>query len=472
MDNAANTTTGGAGSFEPPYLMRRGRFMAWLLGVDWLRFASSRTEARYAGSAVGILLLLSLAIAFTAMATFAYARMPEEWGPTVRTIWAGTAAACWALFVGNLDRVLLILSETISGRRGSKVAMFAARFGVAIPLTFLVADQIVHTWYDGPIRVAAQQISLERRTNDSASIETANNLPLLKQQTGDLIARSNLLDQRRQTLPQEVSEAFEKAGKCDQLLARQVRVVANLQAAARTTAEQSGRIAQAQKRYADIHRQCVAFRGEAERGKSSYLADIDQQVKEVNNSIQKANRTLADVTARAIDESQASGRRTTEALASASSQEIAFERAATDHPEIRRNAWLLRIILIILDILPMAIKSLAFNNPLFIGSRAILAEDSALERMRERMVAAEDESWRGAFCDTAVVEAWRGTVTANAATQATFREFDQLLRQIAASELAARNAANRRPRQATEIWTAFSDAVLKAFRQRSLQASA
>jgi len=444
-------------------LTRATRFVAWLLGVDVERLVTSRPESRYAATAVSILLLMSLVFAFFAAATFAYARLPAGLAPGLRLALAGLGGLVWAFFIGNVDRALLLLGEASRGWR--KGAMLLVRLGVAGVLSFFFAEQIILTLYAGPVAIASQQLTIEQREQDAVRLEKLHGLPGLKEQAASVSKQVEELAARRETLPEYVLSRFAEARKCGEALDRQAGRVASLRRALRQDERRPlhDALAQAERRYSELRQKCAQLREAAERAKTDYLLDIDAQLKDANAVRSEANQKLAVATGKMDAEKQTRGQQTQEAYADSSTNGVAFARAMADHPEIARDSQLVRAVLIILDMLPFIIKSLADNIPLFIRSRMLLASEAAAARIREHMSRIEEAAWAEAFARPDVREAWRNLAAAQASALAPLNGLGRLFEQMAESAIEARTAARHHPDHATAIWAAFNEAIRKAF---------
>lgn len=454
----------------PPVRRRRWtRFMAWLIGLDADRLATARTESRYAATAIGILLLLSLTFAFMAMAIFSYAKLPADWPPAGRLAGVMVASVGWIVLMGNIDRVLLLLGEAIDPGSWRKAVLLVARLGVSIMLSVLFAEQIIHFVYAGPISIAAGQLAFERRATDAGRLETLYGLPDLKIQIGAGSQRVNQLAEARRTLPEDVRRRFAEAEKAKSSRDRQAAYVAalrtkyNRESRPAELAYLHDRLSQAQQRAIELSRKWAQLNDAAEHARAAYLQDIDDQMGTARGNLSKASQHLDDASAKMRAENQARGEQTNKDFSDGSTAEIALARASLDHPEIVRTVWMLRIVLVVLDVLPIFLKTLVVNNPLFLGSRAILAQEAAAARLRERMSQADQVAWADALVRPDVALAREAAAVANASALAPLHDLERLVEQLAASEQAMRAAARRHPDQAASIWGAYFEAVRAAF---------
>ena len=188
-----------------------------------------------------------------------------------------------------------------------------------------------------------------------------------------------------------------------------------------------------------------------------------RRLKDAGEAVAASTRNLTAATSKMDVEKQARGQQTQDAFADSSTNEVAFTRAMADHPEIARNSQLVRLVLVVLNVLPFVIKSLADNIPLFIRSRMLLASEAAAARMREQTSRIEEAAWAEAFARQDVREAWRNLATAQASALAPLHGLGRLFEQMAESEIEARTAARRHPDHSTAIWAAFNEAVRNAF---------
>ncbi len=427
--------------------------------IDVAQSANAAARSLYFGMATVLAITGLFAAAGAASFAQAYFVAPEM-TLAVKAAIIATAALIWATIIVALDRSLIVLADA-AGKGIARWMMIAFRLVLAVFLSWLVSDQLILWFYRAPIAEAAQKLSLEARETARKQLDAIHGLDAKEKAATASESAISALRAEREVLPQAVLDTQASAARCnverETMSKRYVALrerVGDSEGAAATLANLGQRIA-------NKRRDCARIGSEAASAKAEFYRDKDAAIDKARGVATEAGATLAASKRAADAEAASNGRASSAVWADGSSRQAAFERVKEDRPDIRRAAWVLWVVLLVIELAPLLSKSLAVHNPIAAEAQRQLQEDAA----RERMKAAQTAQLETLFLhtlggDVATQEAVRQILAAQNAA-APLHAFDSLLQQ---SETLDQRMRRRRGDPNFEaLYSAFLDAQTQAF---------
>jgi len=184
---------------------------------------------------------------------------------------------------------------------------------------------------------------------------------------------------------------------------------------------------------ADKRRDCNRQLKEASDARAAYLKEKDAAIADASTQLRDAATTLNQTQSRLNAEQTATSAVTSAAWRDGSSREAAFSRVKSDRADIRHNALLLWLALLLMELLPMLIKLFARNNPVAVSIQEQLSSDCAQARMNTLQSQQSELLWATALQQSQADPEMLTQVAAMQAAGEPLRAFDQILRQAEAA---------------------------------------
>ena len=389
--------------------------------------------------------------------------MPPDWPAWARWLTVALAALCWGGLVAfGIDRTLLVLSDAVDpSNRLAGAAMFGLRLCIAFVLSSLVAEELILWRYRAPIAEAAQKLAIESRENTSKQLRSIHGIEQKEQ--GASAAESTLATLRaeRARLPDAVTSLQASATRCGNERDALGQRYAVLRARAKEDLSLSDALATLGQRVADKRRECYKVLSEASTAKAAFFKDKDRSIAEASEQLRDSNATLAATRHRLDAEQSNTGAATSNAWRDGSSREAAFARVKAERKDVRSNARLLWIALLLLELLPLLGKMLAQNNPVSATIRNHLLEETAKVRMLSVQATSFERLWGQTIATDGNTRAAVEHILTMQNAGAPLYAFEHLARQIEQTADRLRRRANSSG--AAEMETAFLNAQAAAF---------
>jgi hypothetical protein len=429
------------------------KISAWFAGVDPERLAAHRSASRYLVLALGTTLgLVTGPIVLLSVGSYAFGSLPETLGVATRLLIAVPIGAAWMVAIWTIDRALIISSDAIGSERRAVLCVgLALRIGLAAILASIFSNQLVQFLYAPMLDTTAQHMALDQRQRDAEQLARLHGLPVAEQGVVALEAKAKALAEQHRVLPNWIVDKFTAVDACD----KQARQLANRVNRGPTP---QGWRALSQKRAA-----CQRLRTDATRQREEYLQEISVKIRE-NSELLRAARGRADAAAanvtadrRKIDAGTAAG------YVSISARDVAFETLMREHPEVRINARLWWLALLILELLPVMLKMMSRNNPVAAEAQADLAEGASLHRLRATRLQALEERYASVLTRADVQRAIDDVTAEYAVGLSRVTAFREFIDHLVQDHLRQRDVARAAPDLEAQAHAAYLEAIASAF---------
>jgi len=414
------------------------RILAVVAGVPPETLEDHSARARWIVYTIGLtLLFVTFPLAFLGMAVYASANLISNSWPTwlQHTVVFGSATV-WALVVViGVDRTLLVMSDAVDpSRKTGVVAMLAIRFALAFVLSSLVADEIILWRYRAPIEAAAQKLAVEDREVAARKLHGIHGIAEKQQSVTATQSSLDSLRAERSTLPAAIVDMQSVSARCAQARDALGQRVAALRVQANDDAALRPQLARLGQQLADKRRECTKLLTDAINAKAAYLREKDAAIAEASTQLKDATTVLARSQTNLSAEATRTGAVTTAAWQDGSSREAAFSRVKADRADIRHNAMILWLALLLLELLPMLIKLFARNNPVAAEAQEDLAAQCAEARMTAAQTAQMEALWATALAQSATDPDILQRVAAMQSVMEPLQAFEQILARSEAAQ--------------------------------------
>jgi len=414
-----------------------GNFLAAVAGVAAATLDKHEQQAKWVVYAIALsLLFVTFPLAFLGMSVYASANLiSADWPQWQQYAVVLAAAVGWALVVVfGVDRTLLVMSDAVDPRnKFGVIAMLLVRFVLAFVLSSLVADEIILWRYRAPIAATAEQISLDDRNKAATQLNAIHGVSGKQQAVTSAQGTLDTLRAERGALPAAVvalQDAAKTCGRDRDALAQRYAALGAQTQADDALAPQLARLGQ---QLADKRRDCNRQLKEASDARATYLKEKDAAIADASTQLRDAATTLNQTQSRLNAEQTATSAVTSAAWRDGSSREAAFSRVKSERADIRRNALLLWLALLLMELLPMLIKLFARNNPVAVSIQEQLSSDCAQARMNTLQSQQSELLWATALQQSQADPEMLTQVAAMQAAGEPLRAFDQILRQAEAA---------------------------------------
>ena len=419
--------------------------LSTVAGVSPVTLDEHEPESCWLVYALGIaLLFVTFPLAVLGMAVYAASNfISPAWPLWQQNTLIGVAALVWGLVVVfGVDRTLLVLSDAIDPtNRWATLSMVALRFTIAIVLSSLVADEIILWRYRGPIAEAANAIAIDTRGATGSKLDSIHGITQKSQAANTPAATVDALRAERNVLPADVTAKLAIATRCTSERESLTQRYVGLRTQARTDETVAPALARLGQQLADKRRECVRLTSEASSARAAFLNEKDTAIAEAGTQLRQASSMLSQTQQTLDQEKQTTGAATTAAWQDGSSREAAFSRVKAERPDIKRNALLLWLALLLLELLPLLAKLFAVNNPVSASIRKRLQTEAAEERMQVAQSANFEAAWASTLASEAANQANVQRILAIQDASAPLAANDQLLTQADASRRRMQRAA-------------------------------
>lgn len=432
----------------------------WALGISKARYDDSPPESRHLAVAHLPLLLISMGVAAVAMGFFVYVSLPADLPASLQGWVSAGIGFVWALIVGMIDRVLILVGASLGGRGSHmKLLLIAVRLGVAALVSNLLAEQLVLAYYAAPIKEAAQKIANEERIRQREQLDGLHGIAGHESAVNTLLEQDRTLDERRRTLPPDVQTALAKVAPCDRQAQRIADRLNGLPAQRSDLRSALQRDLQAQRRT------CTGLRTAAESLRNRHFDDVRKAMAENSAALVRARTSLDQAQTDRDAEIARQALQTAAWSLDSSSRDIAFARAKADHPDIAKGALGLWSLLFLLEIFPLFIKTIIMNDPIARGTQRILAEATATEQAQLRWIAEMDVAHRKAWQRSNVRAAAVAAEAHHAQALTPVLAYESFLQGQADVEQRLRRLTKDNPRLHAQSLTGFATALRRSFEQ-------
>jgi hypothetical protein len=441
------------------------QFLAKIVGADIELIEAHKPAARNLTYAIAIMLLfVTFPISFLGGFIYSLANLvPLDWPTGIRILSAALIGCGWASMITfAVDRSLLIVADAIgSDRRWPYASMLALRFAVAIVLANLVADEIIHWWYRAQIMEMSQHMSLEKREMSAKQLNEIHGIPRLHGEVAIFTKTMEQLEAQKNNLPAGIQNRFVSAKKCDDSA---LRLQAGLYAVHSDGTENTAqKIADLRQQYAQKRRECAMIWRDAQKTKDAYDADISAKIQKNTSSLTAVNSRLNAASAKAQDEIQKNGEEISTLYADGSARDMSFARVKKENSDVLLYSWGIKAGLLLLELLPLLIKTLLINNPISAEIRAILEEEAAIQRNRANASRIAEFIFNLALGDEEMqklrMDADKTVIAAAQPMDSLFRLLDRMYQ----TEKKVHEMTRRYPESTIEVCEALSTARARSF---------
>ena len=349
------------------------------------------------------LLVVTFPLAFLAMLVYGGANIvPMDWPDTVRYPALGAAAFAYAIVIlFGIDRPLIVAADAVDYRcRVSRWAMLLLRFVLVFITSYFVAHEILLWMYRAPIMETSRRIEIERNLQDSRELDRQYALSEKSQHAKEAIRLEQQLRAEQTVIPAAITKGFAAAQKCD-AVAQQI--ASQIHGAERDTVEKAaGRVTFLRRQLETTTTRCHALLRSATVAKAAWQDDLNQRMGEQKQARQTAEKRL-HAAAEAAEDGMAQGRKlNSEVARDGSSRDRAFTRLKKENPGIAWTAHLLQAGLLLLELLPLLLKQLSYQNPIFAAVRRDLQSGAERYRLELAFEEARNNAARAAYLDPAM----------------------------------------------------------------------
>ena len=318
----------------------------------------------------------------------------EESFPGMR--WAVIAGFAFLLTLAIVwvERALVILGDAVGGNWISQGLLLAVRLAMIWLFSVVIAGKWEMADHRGLIRSELQTMGDEAMERQEKYASREFDVDGLKTRTDAANSRLKEVEGSLSTLPPELVAAKNHARECEHKAARLTAEWMALDSIKSPTAGQLERLSALRTLAAVKSAACRQLAATTRRRVHEYESPLRTELEQLHKELPQLSKAQSQAVANAKEAFRERLKEARLALSESGSDEKAFVRVRQNNPDIDRSVKEKTLMLAAIELLPLLLKILLRNSPIAAEARAMLQEQSAHYRIRERQSLAMERAAR------------------------------------------------------------------------------